>query len=538
MCYAIQHHEDTISNGLKLDEYFEKLCFSSPAFHYAIKNHGQCSIREFIKKMIITQKNGYQECDDLWSIVYDYVKKLLGDDTACETIEALKNDKIALTANHHGVDYFAQSVQGSMLFSMFFKEKLLKSKIIPIIACGNISLNNLTYPRGILIYNLEENSFNQIPQKLSIFPDREKTKTVCAVPSITKEYLNNAIKKCNVLKKDKVISSKLYDTLIYILQQHYMDPIVLDQKTYSEQAVLLNFKLWKQLFKGNLQDHKLVYLELEEIASRLIEQDLFNQSSLLYITLFDPLIRQGIIDGLNCKKACWENKILENRCSIKFDKQIKNSQNGNCGTHFFWGIDKNQRRISFILNIDGNDKPSLVGINENNQPVHIPFEAEILREKLKKKEIIPSLFLSYLCISFARGITCVGGYYQSEYLPVMKEKLIECLTSQNSYKKIITEIRGIETKNYLSGMQTIMIMNADRCIIPAGLVELIASGGVNEQDMENISKINFVDAHKASMLDTLTDLKIEMNGDRNWKRMISQQNYLQLKDNLVIRDKI
>jgi hypothetical protein len=396
----------------------------------------------------------------------------------------------------------------------------------------------LTYPRGILIYNLKENNFKKIPLKFPLFPDRAKTKTVCAVSGIRKEYLENTIKKSLSLKKDGIISDKMYEILINLLQQDYMDPFVLQQETYSNQAVILNFKLWKKILKGKLEEYKVVYLELEEITSKIIEKDLSNQNSLINITLFDPIVRERLINSLDCKKACWENNMLRQKCLNDIPKKNEFSKIGNCGTHFFWGIDKNQKRISFFLNNDGSKNLLLVGFDENNNLIKIPFQPDILREKLLKKEIIPSIFLSYLAISFARGIICVGGYYQSEYLPVMKDKLIESLNSQKSYKQIISAITNIETKNYLSGMQTIMIMNDDYSIVPAGPVELIASDGINDEDINKIEKINIIDAHKASMIDTLTDLKMENNVNEDWKEIVSRQNYMQLRENLIIRQKI
>ena len=201
MNYQISAAQADINNFSLIDEYLEKLCLSSKALNFAITRHGMNNIGEFIKKTNIIKNDSYQPCEDLIKIIHEYVEKLLGTQTALETIETIKNDKIALTANHHGVDYFAQSVQGSMLFSLIFKEKLPSRKVIPIIACGNISLNNLTYPRGILIYNLSDTNFGKIPLKIPIFPDREKTKTVCSVNRIKEEYLQNTIKKPCLLKK-------------------------------------------------------------------------------------------------------------------------------------------------------------------------------------------------------------------------------------------------------------------------------------------------------------------------------------------------
>ena len=532
MSYAFDNKNYDSFNFSKTDEYFGKLCLNSHAFNSAIINHGNSNIAEFLKKIKPLNNNNFQQFDALNNIIYDYVSKLLGKDIASDAVETIANERIVLTANHQGVDFFAQSVQGSMLFSLIFKENLSRNKVVPIIACGNISLNNLTYPRGILIYDLKTKDFNKIPLKLPIFPDREKTKTVCAVNAIKKEYVINVLKKVFSLKKDGIISNACCEVLINLLEQEYLDDFILQQKNYSDQAVILNFRLWKRIFKSGFDNFKIVYLELEEIAAKLIERDLCNQNSLLYITLFDPIVRNRLINGLDRKKACWENNLLKERC---LNEKSLTSEAKNYGTHFFWGIDNNKKRIPFFLDECEKDNPSLTGFAENGRSLKIPFRPEILREKLLLKEIIPSLFLSYSALSFARGITCVGGYYQSEYLPIMKSMLIESLSSQTCYNDLASSILNVETNNYLSGMQTIMIMRDNNSIVPAGLIELIATGGINENDFHKVLKINVFDAHKASMLDTLTDLKIDYSRDECWKEIISKQNYIDLKENLIIR---
>jgi hypothetical protein len=523
-------------NISKLDDYVDKLCAVSSPLRNAIFSYGGNNIKEFLTKTRISHSRGYQSRNDLNEIIFKYVKNYLGHETALETINTINANRVVLTANHHGVDYFAQSTQGTLLFSIMIKENDFQKKIIPVIACGNVSLNNLTYPRGILIYNLKERDKIEAPLKIPIFPDREKTKTMCAVKGLKLDYLKNALKRILSLKNEKVISTKMYDILLNIIEKDYMSTEVLEQKKYSEQSVILNYLLWKKIFKGNLSNYKVVYLELEEIASKLIQKDLVNQNSLIYILMFDPIIRNKIIYKLNNKKACWENDALNDTYHQNFKKDKNESiKRKNCGTHFFWAIDRNEKRVPLMLVNDDNYNISLVGLCEDNGLIKIPFKADILCEKLDKKEIIPSLFMSYSAISFARGIVCVGGYYQSEYLPIMKEKLLEILACEKSYIDIYREINRIETKNYLSGMQTIMIKNNNYSAVPAGPIELIESNGINAEDIEKILKINVLDAHKASLLDTLSDLKIEYNDPENWKKNLAIENYIELKESIIMR---
>jgi hypothetical protein len=519
-----------VNDNHLIDEYFRSLCDKSPSFEKAIKAYGNNTIKDFILKLKAKQSTERDQTQGLNKIIYDYVSPLLGQEVGLQTIDAINTQKISLTANHHGVDYFAQSAQGTMLFAIMLREQNSNQRAIPVMACANISLNNLTYPRGILIYGVTKNKINDIPYKLPLFPDKFKTKTVCNMPPITEEYIKNALKNLRNLFKSNIISISSYQTILDLLENEYLNDFVLAQKSYSDQAVILNFKLWKKIFKGNLSDINVVYLSLEDIAAKLIENDLYKGDSLLNIILFDSEVRERLISGLYQSKACWDSSILT--CDGDFLREKKYG-----GTHFFWGVGKNKKRFSLFLKDNKKNSISLVGCNDQSEDlVTIPLDKNILAEKLRAKEIIPSLFLSYLVLSFARGITCVGGYYQSEYLPAMKRKVIEALQDRECYEHYASSISKICASKYLSGMQTIMTMTDESSIVPAGPIEIMASGGICDTDVDKILNINILDAHKASMIDTVTDLKVNKSENTNWKEIISKENYHKLKSEVVIRN--
>jgi len=59
----------------------------------------------------------------------------------------VRKDRPELTANHHGVDFFAQSVQSSLLFALGNAGYDFPRKTVTVFSFGNISFNNLTYPK-------------------------------------------------------------------------------------------------------------------------------------------------------------------------------------------------------------------------------------------------------------------------------------------------------------------------------------------------------------------------------------------------------
>jgi hypothetical protein len=522
--------DSNVNKSRLIDEYLQNLCAKSPSLENTIKSYGKSTIKDFILKINDQQSKDYDQTQGLSKIIYDYVSPLLGREIALQTISAINKQKISLTANHHGVDYFAQSAQGTMLFTIMLRQQNVKQRAIPVIACANISLNNITYPRGILIYGVRKNIINEIPYKIPLFPDRYKTRAVWNIPPINKEYVKMALKNVRYLYNTNMISVSSYRTILEVLENEYLNEFVIGQNSYTDQAVILNYKLWKKIFKDNLSDVNVVYLSLEDIAAKLIEIDLYKADSLLNIILFDPEVREKVISGLCRCKACWDSQILN--CDVDLDREKRG-----VGTHFFWGGAKSGKRFSLFLKSYKENSISLVGCSDNSDEiVNIPLDRDILAEKLRTKEIIPSLFLSYLVLSFARGITCVGGYYQSEYLPVMKKKIIAALKDSLSYGHYIGSISKISASKYLSGMQAIMTKTDESSIVPAGPIEIIASGGISDSDVKNILEITILNAHKASMIDTVTDLKVNKAENTNWKEIISNENYLDLKSEVVIRN--
>ena len=66
------------------------------------------------------------------------------------------------------------------------------------------------------------------------------------------------------------------------------------------------------------------------------------------------------------------------------------------------------------------------------------------------------------------------------------------------------EVTRVSTDAYLSGMQTVAAALQGRHI-PAGVAELAAAGGLSPAHLEGIGAVTVLDAHIASLSDTLAD---------------------------------
>jgi len=138
-------------------------------------------------------------------------------------------------------------------------------------------------------------------------------------------------------------------------------------------------------------------------------------------------------------------------------------------------------------------------------------------------------------LSFARGITCVGGYYQCEYLPLMQEGLIKALKNTFGYHDVASFVASVTTDTYLSGMQAVMIRVKEDALVPAGPVEIIAGGGLTDKDINKILSLSVKDAHLASLFETIPDFVPWVIKSPSWKEQLALDCFRILERRVVIK---
>jgi hypothetical protein len=94
-----------------------------------------------------------QPRDDLWEAIYQITALQYGDETARETIEGLRADPVLSTSNHLGLDTLAESVQGTLLYALRPSPRGESRGIAVVLGCGSVSMDSVTYPRGLLLYD-------------------------------------------------------------------------------------------------------------------------------------------------------------------------------------------------------------------------------------------------------------------------------------------------------------------------------------------------------------------------------------------------
>lgn len=498
-----------------------------------LASYGRLPIRDYLTRLSRFRQSSCQGRADLFEAVRDYASPLLGESLAERAANDLAHTPVVLTANHHGVDFFAQSLQSSLAFAMRVGDAATRPSTVPVFACGAIPLNNLTYPRGLLIYRGGRNAAPLWPIKLPVFPDRCKHDLVSNASGFDKTMLHRTSHRVQRLVAEGRIASDLQSSLQSILQTDYADPSVLAEHGYSEQAVMLNRRIWKRLFRNPEAAPDLVYLEIEKIAARLLRDDLANTGSLAWRVLFQCDVRDSVLADLDGQRACWDLRALDARAGGGATSSGRPSAGAGCGTVFFWGIDEKKRRVP--LSLRPGNPGMLVGVGERGERSEMPLEPARVCAALKEQELLPSLFTSYLCIALARGVTCVGGYYQAEYLPVMQRAVADALSRCGRCASLAEEVSLVPTAAYLSGMQTVMTAAGDGALLPAGVFEIMAGGGLDEGDLARMGELSVRDAHLASVADTVLDVAADTMGSDRWQQQLGADVRSILGSRIVIK---
>jgi hypothetical protein len=231
---------------------------------------------------------------------------------------------------------------------------------------------------------------------------------------------------------------------------------------------------------------------------------------------FSKPIREKLINNLDGAKACWKQKSLSKRYH-----QSDISERG--GTIFFWGLTETGHRIPLTLEYK-HRVLFLLGISDNGKLFEVEFRVDHIVAALEASTLIPSLFTCFTILAFARGLHCIGGYYQAEYLPVIQNGIADALDVSVVHRKMAELISMIPTNTCLAGLQWLAIKRDDSSVIPLGPIELAGVGGISQTDLETITTLPIKDAYSLAFTEFLDQIVPSSNLPINWLRNLSIEN--------------
>jgi len=449
----------------------------------AIRHYGKVSLKEYVKQFKPYKGKPLQPADDFLMFSKEYNEALLGKEIALELDKVLRFPLLN-TANHHGVDYFPPSVQGNLLFWKALKENGIKTKYLPVCSFGIVSLSNSSYARGITSYSICDKLF-----RVPIFPKLIENKMVRYVPAFTEAQVKHTIFRLNSEFRDVAASADMRQAL----EKYYLDKNVLEQKFYANQAVFINRMLSEDMYpEGDIP--QIIYMEMEPIINRLLLKDLKDENSMIYRILYDSRILNGIRKQMEEGNPCMS-------------------------TMFFWGTDSSGRRYILDFCADG----IMRGVTLAGDHVELPASAKDLADLIGQEKIVPSGYTMAILLSFARGYTWLGGYFQGDYLPEWQKGTAAVFAKVEEYRGWAEHIMNYDCTGYISGPVYAMNRTVDGLLAPAGPLEIIHNGGMNLSTLDHLMDATVTDAHRMGLSSSYPELVPIAERTGNWNHKIGEQ---------------
>ncbi len=439
---------------------------------------------EFVKNTDFAISEKCQE------IIKNYISPILGIRTATQVISNLKKSSRILCLHHLGIECMAEQVQIIHFFGLNeileVENKNKEIGVIPILACTSIPLQSYSYPRGFMpARRLENGQKNHAP----LFPSSYQNTMVYSAPRFTKEMLLTSISKWN----KNIYLPDEWEIMHQIVNSIIMQPECLELPSLNLQFMHINNKLFKLIYP----DHKnldLIYLDLEEITGKLIQDDLSRENSLLSTIFFNEKARNSLFNSLVNERGCFSKNAIEGK---ELDRC------GNDGSIFFWTKDQNGRRIPLSLR----QNPLRLSYKDFS----VSFEAKSLITALENKQLIPTLLTSFISLHLEHNLWCYGGLYMSEYLPKMLSAAIDALKLVEYHNTpALPKFNAFATGAFTVQAQI------EKKLFPAGSIEIISAQGLKQRLIHEIKNMKFAEVLPLAMTEWSLYFTSKDNQTKDW----------------------
>jgi len=524
-----------------VEKFYQSVLEDFPGVAKIVRQQGHLSLEEYSDDFFRYRDSSIQPIGDFIEVTGTYARRLLGEKIAGLLERHFTDMPVVLTANHHGVGYKALSVHGTIIFAL---SKILNTSgdslpVVPVLACGIVPLSNYTFPRGIALsreIQVAVSSTSKVKTflKVPVIPNKYSHSLVSVSGPITRQMVSKVLKIVERLFQEGTILESEKRSLVTLLREEYAKPDILALSDYSDQSVVLNRAVWKRMFAPPLRDvlPEMVCLEMERVVAALLEKDIGDPGSLLFNILFDQSLRKEVLHSLDCHSGCWNLKILADLSNFALKEHSGSEEFRGCGTVFFCSVDEKGRRVPLRLSEGGSSPPVLLGIS-GERNIRFSLTPDTIRKGLRERRLLPGLFVNFAVLAFARGIKCIGGFFQADYLPAMQKSLIQVLESRGIYDWA-QKIARVPTANFVTGMNIATALYPDGVMAPAGAIEIIAGGGLSREDLELIKTLSVREANFSGILEIYPETVLREKGKENWPASLKREMLVELRKKLVL----
>ncbi len=386
--------------------------------------------------------------DEVIGLISRMVGEQLGSDVQQSVARQLKKYYYVSTADHHGPITSQFFLSSNLLASApYFEHGDPVFENVIVLACANVSLNNSSFPRGLLYTSYANDKLNVM--KVAFSPAADRLCPVYNFRPYTQNDIERAKKDLRQQEKEKLISPEVGSKMTGILEEIYDRKEVYESKSYSEQITKTNFHLWKKFFNNGKALPNLIYFPIEDIVNRLLIEFHLSMDTTVTHMLFDPdydVLFSQYFDGIQGAFSLAEKR----------------------GTYLFWALPPGAKyRIQLWK--QGNELVSEDGT------YRVELTPDKIRTAIESHELIPAMLMCYIVLSFYYGLKCLGGFSQVNYLTYMKNAYLKMQVDRGNYRS--TEVCARAQTKELCGDVTIIFAGGPSGeMIPATGLDLILYG--------------------------------------------------------------
>lgn len=456
---------------------------------------GQMSLDTFAQvqadKVSHNRKLGsLRDASDYEASAVALTRRLLSDEDAEKIQDALK-EKVICTADHHGSLYCSQFLQSDLLFALIMEKLGKRNPCVPVLAAGQVELENSTYSRGFCAYASKDNK-----QFLPLFPAKYSVQLASHAAPVSSEMIDRFRKRFVNEGEDPELRRVLGE----MCQELYESLDVLHAATFSEQTTLVGKKLMRHLFPEEAPS--ILYLEMESVIQPLLLAELSDETSILHRLMYNSEMRSRMI----------ETKLPDGL---------------SLADYLFRAADEKGRKIMLSLNEEG----VLTGHDWRKESVRYETEPDVLVSLIQEKKVFPDVFVETLLLLFERGITWIGGMFQAVYLPQWQAALASVLET-SGYEPEADLIRAYDCTGYSCGPM-MMLYQGNGFATTAGPVELWRNPVSFDRIRQLAKDTSLWDGHMIGLSEMYFDLTTREEREEDWYRKIAEELYRNYPGNVV-----
>jgi hypothetical protein len=398
-----------------------------------MQKHGGKTLRAYAQDFLDVNRTPLLDVrkNELIDTAESLIAERLGSDVAAGVAAQLRSCALVSTTDHHSIIQHPFWVNANIISALPYRESAIPNlRYLVVFSFAGVSLNNASgYPRGLLFHSGTGGLGNLV--KLPLLSDKMKMSTVYATRAYTREDVEQGLTLLNKKERLGEVTADRANGVRALTHEFLLAPDVLAEKDFSSQITAINYRLWPRLFHSSRASSTkagttipsgvpdLIYLEIETLVRELLLRfHLKNSNSFITKLLFNDEWRKLALEHFDGIHGAFQNSTSS-------------------GTYFFWGIDSKGHRVR--LRIEGKDLVSHDGT------MRFPLTPASIASALTKREIFPSMLLSYLMVSLYYGMKCLGGFCQVHDL-TMTKKAWQLLLQKMGEKAEAEAIEPVQTR--------------------------------------------------------------------------------------------